>query len=127
MSEVNLDRPGGQRSCDQQSCQNPLAPFHMSVGLVSDIQKPQNQILALVISVTRTSPTIMIQRPAEDGGPYESPNPEHNASDLVPVTRLTGGHDFCGQDCLHNLIDEIWKLADQRRKRLWKTGVKDWK
>lgn len=109
---------GAERLCD--SCQNKMTGFNLRVDLVNDPDRPQNRVLALVLACTRTPPLLVV-----DG--KEVPNPDWRAEETVDCARRTIGADICCLDCFLNLMQDFWKLAERRAKRLWATGERDWR
>lgn len=105
-----------ERVCDSRNCGNPMAGFNLNVKLVNDPDRPQNQILALVLACTRKPPTI-----------GDKPNPDWNPNDMVDCARYTRGMDLCSLDCFLNQMEDLWKLGERRAKRLWETGERDWR
>ena len=96
-----------ERSCDE--CGKPLAPISLGVKMVPKHDDPGVQVLAIVIEATRRPPLI-------DG----IPNPDHDAGDMVRVATWERGTELClDDDCFHNAIDSLWKLAKKRTKELW--------
>ena len=104
------------RECDQ--CRDPIAGFRIAPALVPDPEKPQNQILVIAVYCTKTPPTV---KKEINGQVLDVPNPDHNPFDTEICARLER-RDFCGIDDLRKLMDEVWRLASRRAKRLWETG-----
>ena len=114
-----------ERVCDQRNCQSPVAEYCLEIKAVEDPDaQPANrgrQVLALVLSCTRTPARVKLP----DG--KETLNPDWNPADLVPVARWTRGFDVCGLDCFLGQMEDLWKLGQRRAKRLWETGERDWR
>jgi hypothetical protein len=105
------------RECD--ACRKPLAALRVEANLVTSIDKPQSRTLAITISATRTPPTIDQEI---DGRIVAMPNPDHDAADLVIVATWERGADLCNdQDCFHNLMDKMWKEAQRKLAKLWRS------
>ena len=105
---MNSENLGTDRVCDASRCGQVGAGYSLKSCMCPNPKNPKKDMLALVISVTDTPPTI-------DG----EVNPDHDPSKITPVAWLEGRWDFCDRDCLAGIIDEMFVNVERRRKKLW--------
>lgn len=106
--------------CDM--CHLPKGAICVQPMLVSDPEKPQNQVLAIVMLASKRPP--MIVKSITNQGVeqlVEVPNPDHDPMDRVMVAMWTRRIDLCSDKaCFDEAMDKFWRQGQKKLRMLWK-------